>query len=330
MPISNLHIMQVSFLPELIALAKNQGVHVDKILFKTSLSKFNLSNPDSYVPLNSLYDFLLSLEHKMGCPLINGDYRNVFSVKNLGSYGSNFLQQPDLLKGFEQVEAFQNTHKSNLKIDFTLEGSTAKLTWYFIDQPSSGRTLMERITFAQLMDAFKLACSANWEPLEVNFTSESIKHLASLLPSGNYKINCKQAINSVTFSSSLLLTSLNFTEDGKISKLNKPTEQSDDLPSKIQLLIQNCKHGRILGLDDCSDIFNLSERQIRRNLAIHNTSFLEIHSRVQFLKSIHFLENENASILEISQILGYSNSSNFIKAFKKWAQTTPALYRNNL
>ena len=132
--------MQVSFLPELISISTTG----QKLLSKSSLAKFDLSHPDKHVPINSIYEFLVSLDQKTEGVCLTKEFRNCFSVENLGSYGSHFLNQPDLLKGFQEVEAFQEFHKSNLKIDFKIEGEGAKLVWFFIDPPTKGRELMEK------------------------------------------------------------------------------------------------------------------------------------------------------------------------------------------
>jgi AraC-like DNA-binding protein len=315
--------MQVSFLPELISLSAKGR----KLLNKTSLAKFDLSHPDNHVPVNSIYEYLVSLDKDIEGTCLTKEFRNCFRVNNLGSYGSHFLNQPDLLKGFKEVEAFQEVHKSNLKIEFKLEKEGAKLVWFFIDPPTQGRDLMEKITFAQLMDAFDLACGNQWTPLEINFTSTKPESFEHLLPPGDYKINRKQPVNSLLFPTSLLLSRLEFH-----SNLSTPKIQSDlnSLSSKIQLLLQNSKPGRIFGLDDCSEIFNISERHLRRTLASERTSFTEIFSRVQFLKSLHFMETGKHTILEISQMLGYTNCSNFIRAFKKWTGNTPLQYKERV
>ncbi len=324
---SKLNIMQVSFLPELITLAKEKGICIDKIVKKSSISKFDLSHQDKYVPVNSMYEFLISLEHKLDGLFLSNEFRPVFNVVNLGSYGSNFMKQPDLLKGFQQVEAFQEIHKTNLIVEFKIESRGARLNWYFTDRSSEGRTLMEQITFAQLMDAFDLVNSNRWKPIELNFTSSSTKIYEHILPQGNYKINCKQRFNSLLFPTSLLLSNLNFFNDYIDAELSIDT---GDIPTRIQLLLQNSHLGRIMGIDDCSDFFNLSQRHIRRILSSHNTSFSEISARVQYLKAIHMLEEGEMSIKEISQALGYANCSNFIRVFKKWSNTTPVQYRTSI
>lgn len=76
-----------------------------------------------------------------------------------------------------------------------------------------------------------------------------------------------------------------------------------------------------------AQILFISERTLRRKLAESNNNFQAILNNFRTQLAARLLINSKLSVAEISQRLGFSDSSNFIKAFKKATTTTPATYR---
>ncbi|MDR1510748.1 MAG: AraC family transcriptional regulator [Synergistaceae bacterium] len=56
-------------------------------------------------------------------------------------------------------------------------------------------------------------------------------------------------------------------------------------------------------------------------------NFSDLAQRVRLERACDLLENSNIDIAEIAQDVGYCDTSNFYKAFKKYYGTTPARYR---
>lgn len=58
-------------------------------------------------------------------------------------------------------------------------------------------------------------------------------------------------------------------------------------------------------------------------------SFLQLHKKVLFQKAENYLKTTSFSIHKISEMLGYENPENFIRAFKKEYGISPTQYRSN-
>ncbi len=76
-----------------------------------------------------------------------------------------------------------------------------------------------------------------------------------------------------------------------------------------------------------ADHLNISYRTLRRRLSEENTSFKDIQIFVRMTLASEYLLNSNLSSGEISHILGYSDATNFHRAFKSWSNSTPGSYR---
>jgi len=74
---------------------------------------------------------------------------------------------------------------------------------------------------------------------------------------------------------------------------------------------------------------NVSPHTLRRRLKDENTSFQEIKDQMRRDTAIYFLGRQDFSINEIAFKVGFTESSTFHRAFKKWTGLTPGKYREN-
>jgi AraC-like DNA-binding protein len=72
---------------------------------------------------------------------------------------------------------------------------------------------------------------------------------------------------------------------------------------------------------------NTSLRSLQRKLREEDTSFKELLSNTQQELALFYIRDSNRSIGEITYLLGFSEPSNFTRAFKRWTGQSPAEYR---
>lgn len=73
--------------------------------------------------------------------------------------------------------------------------------------------------------------------------------------------------------------------------------------------------------------FNMSARTFRNRLRRHNTSFQALLDKERHEQAMHLLRSTNKSVKEIAYMLGFQESSNFSRVFKKWTGVTPLDFR---
>jgi AraC-like DNA-binding protein len=73
---------------------------------------------------------------------------------------------------------------------------------------------------------------------------------------------------------------------------------------------------------------NMSERTARRHLEAEGTSFREIEQRVRRERAEALLAEPRMTLTEIATSLGYWSESGFVRAFRRWHDTTPGRWRS--
>ena len=77
-----------------------------------------------------------------------------------------------------------------------------------------------------------------------------------------------------------------------------------------------------------AQVYNISERTLRRKLGAEGASFRELLQQKRKELAYHYLINTGTSITLISDKLGYTSLSNFSRAFHRWYACSPAIFRN--
>jgi AraC-like DNA-binding protein len=103
-----------------------------------------------------------------------------------------------------------------------------------------------------------------------------------------------------------------------------------DLPTQVYArLIEYLPSG------DCSRervarSLNMSESAFQKKLKVAGTSYQELLDATRTELAKHYLGDTEMSVDEVAYMLGFSDCSNFTRAFKRWLAVSPREYRNSL
>ena len=101
-------------------------------------------------------------------------------------------------------------------------------------------------------------------------------------------------------------------------------------------LVKTIKEACLNRMDDLpraeqmAEQLHLSTRTLHRRLVDAGTSYQAIIDGIRERLAIEFLERTDLSVDEIAERSGFSDVSNFRKAFKKWTGQTPAYFRDRV
>jgi len=80
-------------------------------------------------------------------------------------------------------------------------------------------------------------------------------------------------------------------------------------------------------LDSTARSLNLSSHTLKRRLAEQNTSFRKELDEVRHALALGYLKDPQLCLIDITDLLGFSEQSAFQRAFKRWTGQTPQVYR---
>lgn len=94
-----------------------------------------------------------------------------------------------------------------------------------------------------------------------------------------------------------------------------------------EILMQN--YHSSANISSVSIALNMTERTLNRRLSEHETTFKQLKQQTIIERSMYYLSNTQMSISEISYEVGYSETSAFCRAFKRFCQKSPQDFRTD-
>jgi len=314
-----------SYLPSLLTGLENDGINIENYLNHSFLKKMDLYDPDSHIPVILLEDILINIKRDLGIYSLSNDLSHHFKASTMGRVSTHIFQSPNFLSFLQGVVKYQSYIRSNYVVKLTISGAVSKFSVRILEAPSLGKLICEEIDILRILDAFQLIGGADFSPIEIGITGNSVYDIESVLPKGNYKLKLNQEESWVLFNTQLLSKKIPSTFcNNSIQDILK----TDNLVSfKIDMMLDSFKTGQIPNMEELTQIFDISRRTLERKLSLEGTSFKTIKNNYLQRKSFELLSNSNLSVKEIAEQLNFSNSQNYIRSFKRWTTVTPDIYR---
>ncbi len=83
-------------------------------------------------------------------------------------------------------------------------------------------------------------------------------------------------------------------------------------------------------IEDVASYFNMSKRTFQRRLKEDGWTFLALVDHCRKVMALEYVEQPKYALQHISHLLGFTEHSNFYRAFKRWYGMTPKQYREQL
>ena len=93
-------------------------------------------------------------------------------------------------------------------------------------------------------------------------------------------------------------------------------------------IIEQLPNGRP-NQEDIAQTLNTSLRSLQRKLRDEDTNFKELLNETQQELALQYIRDSSRTIGEITYLLGFSEPSNFTRAFKRWTGKSPGEFRSH-
>ncbi|USP42109.1 AraC family transcriptional regulator [Acinetobacter sp. XS-4] len=235
----------------------------------------------------------------------------------------------DALKIAQEFISLQSTiHKITLEIDneYAYLNFNHNQSYLYIDVVHVALLL----GFVQMGKAVSGHSLTGYADVEFE-RPEYFEDFEKLLPG---KVNYKQPYTRLVFQKEILeiplLTSDPITErlmrEQCKAQLRNFLKKSD-----FTSLVQDLVYDEVMGISTITEVckkLDISERTLQRKLLDEQTNFRDIVENVRCNKALGFLKNRSLSLNYIADHLGYTDVTNFSRAFKRWTGRTPRRYES--
>ncbi len=322
----NYYVYHISFFESLLIGLERNGINLNNLTRQSFISRFDLKNPDTYLPIEVGYEFFRKVKDYQGVDCISSEFYSGFQIDELSDYGKFLSRCPDLFSILTNAIRYDYLIQSSGKLSLRTDGPVSYFTMRHVDTQSDGRLVSEKINVAMILKAFKYVLGSKWTPIEIQVTSPDGYWIKDLLPTFdfNLKTDCRDI--TIVFKTVELASKNRFYSPGiRLSDM-----KLDSIEQIAESVFKGMNGNYIPTLKEFADFFGYSSRTCIRHFSSSGKTYRNLVDRYVFTKSLGLLENTALTVNEISFQLGYSHASNFIRAFKAWTSSTPEQYRQLL
>ena len=103
---------------------------------------------------------------------------------------------------------------------------------------------------------------------------------------------------------------------------------SDSIRARIEALILPDLHQGSLSMDKVARDLGMSRQTLYRRLKDEGATFAEIHDDLRHKMALDYLTARKVTVNEAAYLLGFSEASSFVRAFKRWTGQSPSAFRD--
>ncbi len=306
------------------------------ILDRAGLNTAKSSGSNNDLTGEKYYDFLGEVLAKVDIPAFGCKVGQRFSLRDFGVLGYACISSSTLRQFLQTFFRFQQIVGSSASFREALreEGDNAMIE---IHSSCSNEQLL-RFDIEEAVGQWTMAAGDMWSGKESMYTCVNLS-----FPEPDYAqelqalVGCpvfyQQARNELIFPAELLQGPIVMADEltAKLCEqqchtLLQGLTQQEGLVEQVRKLIIN-QPGRISTPEDVASQLHISYRTLRRRLSDEGTSFKEIHNELRMGMAGEYMRQTELTTQEIAFLLGYSEASNFHRAFKLWYGKTPGDYR---
>lgn len=309
---------------------------IEHFLLQIGFDQARVHDPTAYLTMSEFKNVISEAYKLSQCPELGLVFGQGLSIVNHGFLGYAAMSSPTLGTAIQTVLSYLNTRTRLLSVELhkpMIEHVNLQLIAH-----SNDSLLVRFITELALihlirMRAFLIGSSIPCLKIELNYDMPSYFEYYQELFQTEIVFNSEQSI--VWLKAEELEYPLNFADDvsfqlanEQLQELAKNLSSEEDLKSKIKTILLDHPLNH-LGMEDVASKLCMTSRTLRRHLQKIDVTFQELLDEVRQQKAKTYLLNNTLSLTEIGYLLGFHDTSNFSKAFKRWTGYTPTEYREH-
>ena len=329
------HSTLVSVAATLVSALESYGVDYRPVLAEAGLDPdvaYHPSERISSIQFKRLWEIAL---RESGDPCFSLTCASYIQPSSLHGLGLSWIASHTLKEGLERVIRFQKilATESMLALRETDDGYCIYDTISQKDDPLGFPAAVYESFVAIVFRICTIMLGPDIRPLRVNLEHAAPACADRFTEFFGIPVEFSAADNSIEFSrntAELASASANpemtrINDQIVIDYLNQ--FDKDDIVTKTRSYIIDHLPSGVPRQADIARDLNMSLRSFQRKLAETGTSYSDVLQQVRHDMACHYLLSPNYQVLQIAYVLGFSDPSNFSRAFRRWTGLTPNQFR---
>lgn len=289
-------------------------------------------NPDGRVPLDAMEEIWAETERLTRNPCIGFEVGMNFHTSNLHAVGYAWLASATLREAMERLIRYQRLLSTASDMDVSEDEDGFHLQ---ID-PAPGIDFGDDAAFTAVISMARDLSHAEFKPINVQMMRPEPPCSRKLAEFFGCRVEYNASIDQMTFTSESM--------DEQLSRHNPALAQASEEVAREYLANMDKKdvvaRARVAIIDHLPDgepsrrevasELAMSERTLARRLSERDFTFSSLVDEVRGELAREYLRQTRFSVTDVTFLLGFSDQSNFARAFKRWTDESPTEYRSRV
>ena len=317
--------------------ASKQGLACDPILLRNGISRLSIEKPGSLVRLNSFAAFAIEVMRELDDEFLglttNKQRLGTFNMMCRSCISARTIER-SIKRSANFLSLFNNTFEHKIEEnDDTIA--------YILSPLEGEQSINNYLVGAILSSIHRFHCWLGGQFIPLNLVtlnhpepdySYQYKDLFYGAPISYNNTECRIEFDKRHAKMEIVQTPETLDQylaGTNLSLLYQPKNYRAISDQVRQWLERNIKQGNYQAtLKEAALHFEMSQQVLHRRLQAADLSFKDIKMQTRRDIAINLLFDKKYKIEEIATMVGFSEPSAFIRAFKSWTGSTPLTYRN--
>ena len=334
----SLPVMRVHYAEILCQLAEERGVRRSELVSVAGIRNSQLSHPDNFITLDQFTALCQQALTRCGDECLGLEYGKRLKFTAHGALSQAAISCDTLEQALAVLIKYFRIRFAYMSLAFFVEDEDAVIQLEIHHDTEKLHRFNIEVVMATLMDVNYLLFGTqllDGGRCLVDYPRPEDVERYQYLFGG--KVSFSAGVNQLRFRKSFLGLPMSLSNpvarrvaEAQCEEEMRQMEASASVSDRVLRLLESARDGRLPGLEDVAQQMGVSPRTLRRQLSAEGGGFHGLQESVRHQRARELLLRHSAmSIDEIAEHLGYSDPSNFGRAFRKWEGVSPSAWRRD-
>jgi AraC-like DNA-binding protein len=318
----------------LVAHARNKGVDINELFKGNSLTWRDLLESQNFVSFEQFKRLLLQAQRLTESPQIELEISSISQASSHGPLGYGALAAPSLRATFDLVRKMLATRIKVIELEVIEEAETAVFRVHETLDLCELRMFVMIMLIASFIDLITKSTGEDAPQLTISLPFKELPDLGAYqakFPSVHFLLGseCLDLHIPLELLDQPCLTVDEFAYRNALRECEQLLLQEDKggaFARQVKTYLLGCNGHLPTQVEAASD-FSVSVRTFIRKLKLEDTNYQTLLDEVRKELVVWYLSSGTLTIEQIADLVGYADTSNFSRVFRRWFNQTPTEFR---
>lgn len=292
------------------------------------------NDPDARITIEQNRAFWREAERATGDPCVGFALGRAVLPANLHAVGYAMLASRTVFDALDRLARYDRMLTTGLDLRVDQDSDPIEVVIFEVHEHAVPQQGMDA-ALCVVLNMCRAVTDADFTPVAVSMTRHQPPCAASLAEYFGCPIRYAAPRNMLAFDRHIVMRTLP-RQNPSVARANDEVVRNyltrfnhDDILLRVRLELMDLLPRGTPTRAQVAQSLHLSERTLQRRLAAERSTFREVLADTRRELALSYINQRRHSVLEIGFLLGFTDPSNFARAFRAWTGKSPTDYRED-